>query len=121
MTLLWVALGGAIGAPIRFALGKLLDGRFHTGTLIANTAASMLLGLCVGWSVDGPAFALVGTGFCGGMSTYSSFAVQTRDLGARRGTTYAVLTLTLGLAAASVGCLVAGVEVRRAQRGASEP
>ena len=103
MIVLLVALGGAIGAPVRFALGKLLDGRFHTGTLVANTAASLLLGMCVGWSVGGTAFALIGTGFCGGMSTYSSFAVQTRDLGARPGTTYAVLTLGLGLAAASIG------------------
>jgi CrcB protein len=103
MTVLWVALGGAVGASLRFTLGKLLDGRFHTGTLIANTAASLLLGMCVGRSVDGAAFALIGTGFCGGMSTYSSFAVQTRDLGARPGATYAVLTLTLGLAAAALG------------------
>jgi CrcB protein len=107
VTVLWVALGGAAGAPLRFALGKLLDSRFHTGTLVANTGASLLLGLCIGWSVDGSAFALVGTGFCGGMSTYSSFAVQTRDLGARPGTTYAVLTLGLGLAAAALGCWLA--------------
>ncbi len=103
MTVLWVALGAAFGVPLRFTLGKLFDGRFHTGTLAANTGASMLLGLCVGWSVDGAAFALVATGFCGGLSTYSSFAVQTRDLGARAGTTYAALTLVLGLAASALG------------------
>jgi fluoride exporter len=108
VTVLWVALGAAIGAPLRFALGKRLDGGFHTGTLVANTAASLLLGLCVGWSVDGAAYALVGTGFCGGMSTYSSFAVQTRDLGARRGAAYAVATLGLGLLAASAGFWLAG-------------
>ncbi len=108
MTVLWVALGGAIGAPLRFVLGNLLDGRFHAGTLAANTGASLLLGLCVGWSVDGSAFALIGTGFCGGLSTYSAFAVQTRDLGARRGATYAVLTVGLGLAAATIGYLAAG-------------
>jgi len=103
MTVLWVALGAALGVPLRFTLGALLDGRFHTGTLVANTCASLLLGMCVGWSVDGAAFALVGTGFCGGLSTYSSFAVQTRSLGVRAGTTYAALTIGLGLAAASFG------------------
>ncbi|WP_183098222.1 fluoride efflux transporter FluC [Nocardioides pelophilus] len=103
VTVLWVALGGAVGAPLRFALGKVLDGRFHTGTVIANTGASLLLGLCVGWSVDGSAYALVATGFCGGMSTYSSFAVQARDLGPRRGAPYVVLTIGLGLAAVGLG------------------
>ena len=103
MTVLWVALGAAVGVPLRFTLGTLLDGRFHTGTLIANTGASLLLGLCVGWSVDGAALALVGTGFCGGLSTYSSFAVQARDLGARAGATYAALTVGLGLAGALLG------------------
>lgn len=105
---LWVALGGAVGAAARFTLGRHLDGRFNTGTLVANTVASLLLGLCVGWSVDGPAFALLGTGFCGGLSTYSSFAAQTRDLGPRRGTPYVVLTVGLGLAAAATGVWLAG-------------
>ena len=100
---LCVAVGAAVGAPLRFALGRRYDDALPWGTLAVNVAASFVLGLCVGWSVDGDAFALVGIGFCGGMSTYSSFAVQTRDLGPRHGPTYAVLTLGLGLAAASVG------------------
>lgn len=103
MTVLWVALGGGIGAACRYVLGRLLDGSFHWGTLLANSAASLLLGLCVGWSVDGPTFALLGVGICGGMSTYSSFSVQARDLGLLAGTTYAVVTLGLGLALAAVG------------------
>jgi CrcB protein len=109
MTVLLVALGAAVGAPARFALGKLIDDRFHTGTLVANTAASLLLGLCVGWSTGESAYALVGTGFCGGMSTYSSFAVQARDQGPRMGTAYVVATLVLGLGAAALGyALTAG-------------
>ena len=100
---LWVALGAAVGAPLRFELGRRLDGLLPWGTLAVNVAASLLLGLCVGWSVDGATLAQVGAGFCGGMSTYSSFAVQTRDLGPRRGATYAGLTLALGLAAAALG------------------
>ena len=105
---LWVALGAAVGAPLRFALGRRFDGSLPWGTLAVNVVASLVLGLCVGWSVDGAALALIGAGFCGGMSTYSSFAVQTKDLGPAAGTTYAALTLGLGLAAASVGYLLAG-------------
>ena len=104
---LWVALGASVGAPLRFALGLRLDGALPWGTLAVNVAASLVLGMCVGWSVGGAAFALVGAGFCGGMSTYSSFAVQTRDLGRGGGTTYAALTLGLGLAAAALGYLLA--------------
>ncbi|WP_436697921.1 fluoride efflux transporter FluC [Nocardioides sp. BYT-33-1] len=103
MSALLVALGAAVGAPLRFALGQRFDGRWHRGTLTANTLASLVLGACVGWSVGGSALALVGTGFCGGLSTYSSLAVQARDLGPRRGAAYAVVTIALGLAACALG------------------
>lgn len=106
MTVLWVALGGAAGAPLRYLLSQRLDARtpgWHPGTLLANTAASLLLGACVGWSLAGSAAALVATGFCGGLSTYSSLAVQARDLGPRQGLVYAVATVALGLAACLLG------------------
>jgi fluoride exporter len=105
---LMVALGAAAGAPLRFALGRRFDGVLPWGTFAVNVAASLVLGLCVGWSVDGAALALVGVGFCGGMSTYSSFAVQARDAGRRGGTAYAALTIGLGLAAAALGYWLAG-------------
>ncbi|KRB77673.1 hypothetical protein ASE01_05575 [Nocardioides sp. Root190] len=103
MSVLLVALGGALGSVLRYSLSHRYDGRWHLGTLSANTVASLLLGACVGWSLDGVALALVGTGLCGGLSTYSSLAVQTRDLGPRRGTAYAIATILLGLAACALG------------------
>lgn len=107
MTPLLVALGAAVGAPLRYALGHRFDGGWHRGTLTANTVASLVLGACVGWSVDGSTLALVGTGFCGGLSTYSSLAVQARDLGPRRGAAYALVTILLGLGACALGYAVA--------------
>lgn len=98
-----VAVGAGVGAALRFLLGHHLDGRWHWGTLTANTGASLLLGACAGWSLDGSALALAGTGFCGGLSTYSSLAVQARDLGPARGTAYAVATVLLGLGACALG------------------
>ncbi|WP_377320794.1 fluoride efflux transporter FluC [Pimelobacter simplex] len=103
MSALLVALGAAVGAPLRYYLGQRLDGRWHHGTLLANLLASLLLGACAGWSLDGSALALVGTGFCGGLSTYSSLAVQTRDLGPVRGAAYAATTIVLGLAVCALG------------------
>lgn len=102
-----VALGAAVGAPLRYLLGRHLDGRWHTGTLAANTGASLLLGLCAGWSLDGSALALAGAGFCGGLSTYSSLAVQTRDLGPVRGAVYSLATVGIGLGACALGYAVA--------------
>lgn len=107
MSALWVALGAAAGAPLRFYLGRRWEQPLHAGTLAANTVASLLLGLCVGWSVDGHAMALLGVGFCGGLSTYSSLAVQTRDLGIRHGAAYALATVVSGLAACALGFTIA--------------
>ena len=108
LTPVWVALGAALGAPLRFYLGRRWERPLHAGTMAANTVASLLLGLCVGWSVGGHAMALLGAGFCGGLSTYSSFAVQARDLGPGRGAAYAVATVVLGLGACALGFTVAG-------------
>lgn len=107
MSVLLVALGAAVGAPLRFLLGQRLDGRLHLGTLLANTIGSFLLGLTVGWSLDGSAEALVAVGFCGGLTTYSSFAVQARDLPRLAAASYVVLTVGLGLLAVTTGFLIA--------------
>lgn len=102
-----VAVGGGLGSAVRFALGQRYDGRWHLGTLTANTVASLLLGACAGWALTGSTLALLGTGFCGGLSTYSSLMVQTRDLGPRRGATYALGTILLGLGACALGFVLA--------------
>lgn len=107
MSAVSVALGAGLGSALRYLLGQRFDTTWHPGTLTANTAASLLLGACAGWSLDGPALALAGTGFCGGLSTYSSLAVQARDLGPLRGTGYAVLTVLLGLGACALGFVAA--------------
>lgn len=103
-----VAVGAGVGAALRYLLGQRLDGRWPHGTLAANTLASLLLGACVGWSLDGPALALAGAGFCGGLSTYSSLAVQARGLGPLRGAAYAVGTVVVGLGACALGFALVG-------------
>ena len=103
MTELLVLLGAAVGAPVRFALGEWLDEEFPTGTLLANVVASALLGLFCALALSDSAAALLGTGFCGGMSTYSAFAVQTHRAGPRTGAIYAAATIVLSVAACAVG------------------
>ena len=103
MSPLLVVVGAAVGAPVRFALGRLLDGRVHWGTLTVNLAGSFVLGLLTRAGVSTSAMALLGTGFCGGLTTYSSFSVQTVDAGARRGAAYVVMTIGGCLLTAALG------------------
>ena len=106
MTPLLVALGAAVGATLRFWVAHHLDDRWPTGTLLVNVAGSFVLGLVVSAGASGDRLALLGTGFCGGFTTYSAFAVQTHRLGGRRGTAYAVVTIGASLAACTVGALL---------------
>ncbi|QCW51889.1 CrcB family protein [Nocardioides dongxiaopingii] len=102
MSALLVALGAAVGAPLRFWVVTRLDDDVPWGTLAVNVAGSLVLGLLVAASVDGGTYALLGVGFCGGLTTYSAFAVQTVRLG-RRGAAYAAGTIVASVGAAALG------------------
>ena len=114
MTWLCVAVGAAVGAPVRLLVSGWLDGRrlrgtgggLPWGTLGVNVVGSLLLGGFSATALDGRAAALLGVGFCGGLTTYSAFAVQTVALGLRRGAVYAALTVGLGLAACVLGWIL---------------
>lgn len=112
---LLVGLGAAVGAPLRFLLGRRLDASLPWGTLAANVVGSALLGafsaLAAAGVLSSSGLALLGTGFCGGFTTYSSFAVQTHDHGPRRGSAYAALTISASLAACLAGFVLAGLVV----------
>ena len=103
MTALLVALGAAVGAPLRFLVATRLDGRLHVGTFVVNVAGSFLLGLFSALALSASWSALLATGFCGGFTTYSAFAVQTHDRGPRRGARYAALTIVVALGACALG------------------
>ncbi|WP_435742398.1 fluoride efflux transporter FluC [Nocardioides sp. SYSU DS0663] len=106
-TVVLVAVGGGAGATLRYLLATRLDARWPRGTLLANVTGSGLLGLLVAAGVDDPAYPLLGVGLCGGLTTWSSYAVQShrlgREDGARAGTAYALGTLALALAACAAG------------------
>jgi fluoride exporter len=107
VTGLLVALGAAVGAPVRFLAGHWLDRRLHWGTLLVNLAGSFVLGALAGAAVDGHVYALWGTGFCGGLTTYSAFSVQAVRGGPRLGASYVVVSVAGCLAMATLGHLVA--------------
>jgi CrcB protein len=103
---LLVGLGAAVGAPLRYACAHVLDDRWPQGTLLVNTVGSGLIGLFAALSLDDATWALLATGFCGGLTSYSAFAVQTWERGPRRGTAYALVTVALALAACVLGFAV---------------
>ena len=102
MTAFLVALGAALGGALRHAVAQALDAGWPAGTLLVNVTGSGLLGLSGALALDGGAWALVATGFCGALTTYSSFAVQAVDRPARSGAAYVAATVvgSLGLCAA---------------------
>ncbi|MFW5470823.1 fluoride efflux transporter FluC [Knoellia sp. CPCC 206435] len=114
-TVLLVALGAAVGAPLRYAVTQALRDRgatSHAGTLVVNVLGSFVLGLLVGSGVRDDALALLGTGFCGALTTMSTLALEVWDSTVedrpRHGVATLVLHLVLGLGAAWLGWTLSG-------------
>ena len=87
MTWLYVALGGAAGSLLRYAAGEALGpprpGAFPWHTFAVNVAGSLLLGIVVALVPrDDPHHlrALLAIGFCGGLTTFSTFGYETVSL-----------------------------------------
>ncbi len=82
-----IMFGGALGALARFYISGILPvyRDFPVGTLLVNSIASLILGYLYGlvfWGVDvSPEWRLfLGTGFCGALSTFSTFSYETFSL-----------------------------------------
>jgi len=82
-----LALGGALGAVARFYMAGILPvyREFPVGTLLVNSVASFLLGYLYGlifWGFEvTPEWRVfLGTGFCGALSTFSTFSYETFSL-----------------------------------------
>jgi CrcB protein len=87
-----IAVAGAIGAPVRYLLDGFVQDRspgvFPRGTLVVNVTASFLLGALTGLVLyhafpSDPEIVL-GTGFCGAYSTFSTFTYETVRLAEER-------------------------------------
>ncbi|SHN47795.1 fluoride efflux transporter CrcB [Cryptosporangium aurantiacum] len=115
MTVLLVALGAAVGAPLRYLTDRAVqarhDSEFPWGTFIVNMVGSALLGFLAGLPASTAVTALLGTGFCGALTTYSTFSYETWRL-ADRGSHFLALanvlaSLLAGLGAGAIGLMLA--------------
>jgi CrcB protein len=115
MAVLLVFLGGMLGAPLRYLTDRAVQSRhdsvFPWGTFVVNVVGSFVLGGVAagaarhGWPQEVSLF--VGTGICGGLTTFSTFGYETVRLIGARSLAEAGLnvlgSLAAGLTAATAG------------------
>lgn len=110
-----VFIGGGLGSVCRYLIAKFLNNsatEIPYGTFVANILGSFLIGLIFGLATKNEALnpnqtLLLATGFCGGFTTFSTFAYE-NHLFLKSGDfvtfgIYAVASLTLGLCAVFLG------------------
>jgi fluoride exporter len=113
MTAVLVFVGAMVGAPARYVADRLVQRRrdrvFPWGTLVVNVTGCLVLGGLAGAGLaqSTPLLALLGTGFCGALTTYSTFSYETLRLIERRSYRYAALNVVVS-AVAGFGAVLAG-------------
>lgn len=106
-TILVIALGAATGGVLRWLLGLRLNSLFPTippGTLAANLIGGYIIGIAIAYFASAPNIApewrlLIITGFCGGLTTFSTFSAETLIL---------IQQGRLGIAAGAIALHVSG-------------
>ena len=121
MLIVGIALAGAIGAPARYLLDGYVQARARRrlplGTLVINVTGSLVLGFLTGLALY-HAFpttpkTVLGTGFCGAYTTFSTFTYETVRLAEEREMSgafkYALASLVLPALAAAAGVALAAL------------
>lgn len=112
---LWVFLGGGIGSMFRYGITKITSAPhnvFPYPTLVANIIGSFLMGLIIGHALKQGTFSssqtlFLATGFCGGLTTFSTFSLEGLEL-LKSGSLglfilYTLISITLGVLAVGLG------------------
>ncbi len=84
-SLMVIAVGASLGAWLRWILGMKLNALFPTippGTVVANMVGGYIIGLAIAFLAASPTLSpewrlLIITGFCGGLTTFSTFSAET--------------------------------------------
>ncbi|KRP53881.1 MULTISPECIES: fluoride efflux transporter CrcB [Pseudomonas] len=84
-SLMVIAVGASLGAWLRWILGMKLNALFPTippGTVVANMVGGYIIGVAIAFLAASPTLSpewrlLIITGFCGGLTTFSTFSAET--------------------------------------------
>jgi CrcB protein len=115
---IYVALGGGLGAWLRFVAGRLIGPTaFPWATLTINVAGSFAMGLLAGWLARGGAGGeswrlLLGVGLLGGFTTFSAFSLELASLAMKGAVGTAMLYAAVSLIGGIAG-LFAGLGAMR--------
>ncbi|MDR6975296.1 CrcB protein [Streptomyces sp. 3330] len=115
MNWLVVVVGGMIGAPLRYLTDRAVQARrdalFPWGTFVVNISGCLILGALTGAATVGPDLRLfLGTGFCGALTTYSTFSYETLRLAETGAGLYAAVNAAASVVA-GIGAASAGVAI----------
>jgi CrcB protein len=120
MLILGLLVAGAIGAPTRYLVDGVVtrtEGGVTLGTLVVNISGSLVLGVITGLALyhglPSTPKTILGTGFCGAYTTFSTFAFETVRLAeegeTRAATRIVIASLLLPAAAAGLGLALAAL------------
>ncbi|WP_160725971.1 fluoride efflux transporter CrcB [Bacillus sp. USDA818B3_A] len=109
-----VAVGGFFGAMSRFGISNFIKSKYSTAfpvaTLCINLAGSFLLGFIFGANLDITWRLLLGTGFMGAFTTFSTFKLENIQLHAKKNwkvlVLYTGISYTFGILFAFIGMLL---------------
>ncbi len=121
LSALLVLVGGAVGAPLRYLTDQAVQRRHDTvfpwGTFTVNLVGSVVLGLVTGAVIATAAphsvQLLIGVGFCGALTTYSTFSYETLRLYEDGATFFALANVIISVAAA-LGAAFTGAAIAQA-------
>ena len=118
MTALLVFVGALVGAPLRYLTDRAVQARhdalFPWGTWVVNVAGALVLGGLAGAGAALPpaVSALTGVGFCGALTTYSTFGYETLRLAEEKAPGRAALNVLANVLGAVAAALLGHAAVR---------
>jgi CrcB protein len=120
VTIVLIVLGAALGAPLRYLTDRAVQARhdsvFPWGTFTVNIAGSFTLGLLAALPAHDGVMAFAGTGFCGALTTYSTFGYETLRLAEEGARLHAVVNAGASIAA-GLGAAYCGMAIAQAVPG----
>ena len=103
MTAVLVFVGAMVGAPLRYVVDRAVQSRHETmfpwGTFTVNVVGCLILGALSGAGSASPTYSLLGTGFCGALTTYSTFSYEAFRLVEQKEYFYAAMNIVISIIA----------------------